>query len=137
MLKDIPVLKVTDLGIAIVPREEQKVDGEVELWDVYLINLKKDTIFNIIINMQGYGIQQEEKIETTNFRIFIENLESGSYAKIESISTNVFHLANQYWVSFTQDKILYDRKYVFVEGSIHEMNFTRVPLLEKRGVMIK
>lgn len=137
MLKDIPSLKVKDLGVAIVPREAQKADSEVELWDAFLINLKKDAIFNVIVNMQGYGIQDEQRVETTNFRIFIEKIEANSFIKIEPIATNIFHLTNQYWVSFTQDSVLYDKKYVFVEGSIQPMNFTSIPLLDKKGILIK
>ena len=31
---------------------------------------------------------------------------------------------------------LYDRKYIFVAGSIEEDNFTTIPLMNKKGVMI-
>jgi len=39
MMKDIPQLKVEDLALAIVPRME-----EAELWDAYIINLKKQPL---------------------------------------------------------------------------------------------
>jgi hypothetical protein len=32
---------------------------------------------------------------------------------------------------------MFDKKYIFLAGSIEEGNFTTVPLLEKRGVMIQ
>jgi len=140
MLKDIPSLKVQDLGVAIVPREAQEADneiGEVELWDAFLINLKKDTIFNVIVSMKGYGEKNNERIETSNFRVFIEKLEPNNYVVIEPIASNIFHLTNQYWVSYTQNNIMFDKKYVFVKGSIQPMNFTTVPLVDKKGVLIK
>jgi len=32
---------------------------------------------------------------------------------------------------------MYDKKYVFVKGSIDEMHFTTIPFLDRKGVMIK
>jgi hypothetical protein len=137
MLKDIPELKVTDLGVAIVPKGTQNADNEVDLWDVYLISLKKDTIFNILITSKGYGIRNNEAVKTSNFRFFFEELAAGTFVSIESIATNVFDLTNEYWVSFKQDGTLYDKKFVFVKGSIDSMNFTTIPILNKQGVFIK
>jgi hypothetical protein len=51
MKKDIPQLKVEDIALAIAPRQ----DAEEEFWDVYLVNLKPDTITNVLISSNGYG----------------------------------------------------------------------------------
>ncbi|MGB0984849.1 MAG: hypothetical protein ACPG19_12440 [Saprospiraceae bacterium] len=137
MLKDIPKLKVTDLGVAIVPKKTQSADNEVDLWDVYLVNLKKDAIFSIFINSRGYGIRNNEEIKTTNFRFSIEELTPESYVKIESISTEVFDLTNEYWISFKEGTVMYDKKFIFVKGSIDFSNFTAIPMLNELGVFIK
>jgi hypothetical protein len=69
-------------------------------------------------------------------RHYLERLGPRSWARIERIVEDVFALNNQYWLSFYLRDTLYDRKYIFVAGSIEETNFTTVPLMEKRGVMI-
>ena len=48
MKKDIPELRVEDLAIAVVPREDT-AEGN-DLWDVYVINLKEEKIGKIISN---------------------------------------------------------------------------------------
>ena len=60
-----------------------------------------------------------------------------SFIKIEPIIDNVLALNNEYWVSFYLNNNMYDRKYVFLPGVINEDYFTNIPLLNKRGVMIK
>ena len=50
---------------------------------------------------------------------------------------DVFALSNQYWLSFYIGEKLLDKKYIFLAGSIEEDNFTTIPLMEKRGVMIE
>ena len=60
-----------------------------------------------------------------------------SFAKVEPIMEDVFHLFNQYWVSFFYDGKMYDKKYVFVPDAISEKNLVQVPVLLKMGVMIR
>jgi hypothetical protein len=57
--------------------------------------------------------------------------------KIEPIHTSLFNLAHEFWVSFTSDNYLYDKRYVFVPGSLEESNFTEIPFLGRPGVMIR
>ena len=51
--------------------------------------------------------------------------------------TDIFGLSNEYWVSFYLSKKMYDKKYIFLPESIKEENFSIVPVLNKRGVMIR
>lgn len=146
MLKDIPKLKVEDIGFAVVPRSEQNEANEasdaqspqqtIELWDVYLINNKPVALEGIIVNSQGYGIDDDQLQRTSNFRFFWEEMAAHSAILVEAISSEVFHLANQYWLSFRCDGRMYDRKYIFVEGSISEKYFTNIPVLDQQGVLI-
>ena len=130
MKKDIDIKKVMDIAIAIVPTDEL-------MWDVYLLNLKPESIKNIIINAKGYGTRYGESVQTTEMRYFIEHAAPMTATKIEPIQTALFDLANQYWLSFQHDSFLFDKKYVFVAGSLHEDYFTLLPILEEKGVMIK
>ena len=136
MKKDIPQYKVADLAVAIVPRIDNDIQDE-ELWDVYVINFKSDPIENVLVNSKGYGEVEGESMRTTTLRHFFNEIESQSAVLLEPIHTNLFNIANEFWISFSYDGYMYDKKYVFVRGAISEDNFTNIPLLEKQGVMIK
>ena len=137
MKKDIPQPKVSHLAIAVVPRPRPLVPEEIELWDCYLINLREEPIQNVLISSKGYGEVDGERLSTTTLRHFFEEIPPRSVHKIEPIQTKLFNITNEYWVSFNHGDHMYDKKYVFVKGSITDENFTKVPLVEKRGVMIK
>ena len=136
MLKDIPSLKVENIGIAIVPQMKNGEINNNDLWKVYLVNLKKDTIFNVLISTKGYGEKDGEQIKTSILRHLIEEVESETCVVVEPIEQGVFELTNQYWVSFRLNDITYDRKYIFVKGSIDKSNFTNIPILNEKGVLI-
>lgn len=137
MKKDIPKLKVEDLAIAIVPRDEQETNPEEDLWDSYIINLKDEKIKNVLIASQGYGEFEGKEMKTTTLRHFFEEIGPLEILKIEPIQRKLFELTNEYWVSFNFDGYMYDKKYVFVKGSIAEYNFTLIPFINRRGVMIR
>jgi len=132
MKKDIPQYKVQDLAIAVVPGNDDK-----ELWDVYIMNLKEEPIKNVLINSKGYGELNGEPINTTILRHFFVSIGPLKIEKIEPIQTKLFDLTNEYWVSFQYGGYMYDKKYVFVKGSISQINFTSIPFINKKGVMIR
>ena len=133
-MKDIPNLKVEDIAIAVVPRD---ITIDEELWDTYLINLKEEPISNVLINSKGYGEVEGEKMKTTILRHFFEEIPPLSVVQIEPIQVKLFGLTNEYWVSFVHDDYMYDKKYIFVNGSIVEENFTKIPFINRKGVMIR
>jgi len=133
MKKDIPDLKVEDIALAIVPRN----DDDEELWDSYLINFKDTTIESVLINSKGYGVVDGEEVKTTVLRHFFEEVGPLRCILIEPIQTKLFDLTNEYWISFVQNDYMYDKKYVFVRGSISKDNFTTIPFINRKGVMIK
>ncbi len=132
MKKDIPQLKVQNLAIAIVPSEED--DG---LWNTYILNLKDEPIKSVLIHSRGYGEMEGEEIKTTILRHYFEEIGPLQIKIIEPIQTKLFDITNEYWVSFNYDGYMYDKKYIFVQGSISEFNFTLIPFLNKKGVMIR
>lgn len=136
MLKDIPILKVEDLAIAIVPRLEHEEDHE-DFWDTYLLNFKEEPIHSVLINSRGYGVIDGEQRRTTTLRYFWETIGPLEVVKIEPVQKAVLGVANEYWVSFSFRDYLYDKKYVFVPGSLDAMNFTEIPFLNRKGVMIR
>ena len=101
-----------DLNIPVVTGVEivAVIDGgDDNLWDIIIINRTNHTLENVIITSKGYGESNGRKQQTSILRRLIENLPSDSYARIEPIQANVFHLTNEYWVSFYQNKELYDK----------------------------
>ena len=135
MKKDIPVQKVEDLAIAIVPR--LKTESEEELWDTFLINLKEESISNVLISSKGYGEIEGEDRKTTTLRHFFDEIGPLAIQLIEPIHRGLFDLTNEYWVSFTQEGYMFDKRYIFVRGSIVRENFTQIPFLDRKGVMIR
>jgi len=130
MKEDIPIRKVTDIAMAIVPSDDT-------LWEVYLLNLKDAPIQNIIVNAKGYGERDGKRVNTTQMRYFFESIPPQTAQKVEPIQTKLFDIAHQYWISFQYDNFLFDKKYIFVRGSISEEYFIELPLLNKQGVMIR
>ncbi len=137
MKKDIPIHKVEDLAIAIAPRENNIPNDEEELWDVFLLNLKDDAINGVLINSRGYGSVNGEQQRTTVLRHFFEEIEPLACVQIEPIQVKLFNLTNEYWVSFVYKGYMYEKKYIFVQGSIEESHFTTIPFLNRKGVMIR
>ena len=135
MKKDIPQYKVEEVAIAIIPRPQSEED-EI-LWDTYILNLREEPIKSVLISSRGYGEIKGEKMKTTMLRHFFEEIGSNSFAMIEPIQSKLFNLTNEYWISFSLGEYMFDKKYVFVKGSIDPANFTNIPLLNQKGVMIK
>jgi hypothetical protein len=135
MKKDIPELKVEDLAIVVSPPDE---NVDEELWDTYIINLKDEPIQNVMVVSRGYGEDEHgERRATSTLRHFFEEIGPLGMHPIEPIYKELFWMSHEFWVSFSYGGHLYDKKYVFVVGSIDTAHFTPIPFLERRGVMIR
>jgi hypothetical protein len=132
--KDIIHPVVEDIAVAIVKEQDEK-GGLV--WNVYLLNLKKEDIEGVLVTSSGYGELGGEHRKTSTLRHFLDIVPSRTFAKIEPIMQDLFGISNQYWVSFYLNKQIYDKKYVFLAESVREENFITIPLVKKKGVMIK
>jgi len=134
MRKDIHPPKVEGVAMAVV-REPDPDGGEG--WYVYLVNQNDFALENVLISSRGYGEIAGEARRTSEMRHFLGRLGPKSWARIERIVEDVFGLNNQYWLSFYIGRELHDKKYIFLPESIQEGNFTTVPLMKVRGVMIQ
>jgi hypothetical protein len=136
MKKDIDFPKVEDVALAVV-REFNEINQEE--WSVYLVNLQDKYLDNVLVASRGYGEDRAtgEKINTSVLRHFFEQIPPKSANKIELIMRDVFALNNEYWVSFYIGMKVFDKKYIFLPETISEDNFTKVPVLNKKGVMIR
>lgn len=134
MRKDIPIPLVTDVAVAVVNEINELNVAE---WNVYIVNLKNKPLEGVLVSSRGYGEIQNEKRATSELRHFLDVLEPKTYKKIEPILEDVFALTNEYWVSFYLDKTLFDKKYIFLAESIRVENCITVPVINKKGVLIK
>jgi len=138
MLKDIPDFKVEGLALAIVPDlGEDEAPHEFTVWDVFLINLKKQQIYGVLVTSRGYGMSDGKEVKTNVLRHFFDYIDPMSAVRVEPIDRQVFGLNNEYWVSFYIGSNIYDRKYTFLPETIMEDNFSQIPVIDKPGVMIR
>ena len=133
MIKDIPFKKVEDVAVAVAPRMDEK--GEA--WVVYLVNMKNRAINGVLVNSKGYGMLDGKQVKTSSLRQFFDKIDGRDYVTIEILPEQLTGIANQFWVSFWLDGFLYDKQFVFVTESIIKDNLTDIPVLNKKGVMIK
>lgn len=132
MIKDIVFPEVEDIAVAVA----QEIEG-LDEYEVYLINLKFTDIQNVLISSTGYGIINDERKKTSTLRHYFEEIKQHDFIKIEPIQKEVFGLNNEYWVSFTLNNQLFDKKFVFLAETIIPSNFVNIPLIGKKGVLIK
>jgi hypothetical protein len=132
MMKDIEIPEVKNVTLAIA---RQQAIGESPEWKVYLINKNDHPIENTLVASKGYGEKDGEKQQTSVLRHFLETVPPNSAALIEPIDPAVFHLNNEYWVSYYIDKQIFDKRFVFVPDSIKEENLTFIKEIEMEGVL--
>lgn len=130
MKNDLNIPGVTGVEIAAVKRPEDDT-----LWDMYIINRNGFAISNILISSRGYGSSNGETQKTSTLRHLIEVLNAGSLAKIEPIQKDVFHLTNEYWVSYYYQGEVYDKKYIFLPESIQEKYISPIKGFDIEGVL--
>ena len=127
--------KVENVAVAVV----QELNEHKEIcYNVYLMNLREDIMEGIIITSKGYGENANtgEKVKTAMLRHCLEILLPNEVAKIEPIVEEVFGIANEYWVSFWADDVMYDKRFVFEANTIHPKKFVAIPQLKAKGIII-
>lgn len=127
--------KVDDVLVAVV---QEVGDLGKDVFNVYLVNLKSETLESVLVTSKGYIKSKSDgsKIETSVIRRNLKDIAPNSFQKIEPIIEDVFGLNNEYWVSFWIDKKMYDKRFIFLPETIKEENYVVVPLIDKKGVVI-
>ena len=125
---------VENVGFAVV---EETVENE-KIYNVYLLNMRQDIMEGIIVTSTGYGenVNTGERVRTSTLRHCLEVLLPGEVAKIEPIMEEVFGLANEYWISFWVEDVMYDKKYVFLPETVSSVKMKLIPQLGFKGVML-
>lgn len=134
MKKDLPQNVVEDIAMAVVLMGETP---EVMNWTVYLVNLKKEKLENVLISSKGYGEKDGKMVKTSVLRHSLGDLAPKSFAGVEAIDPQVFGLTNEYWLSYYINGVIYDKKFIFLPESIVDENLIHIPLVDRPGVMIR
>jgi hypothetical protein len=132
MIKDIQQPPVRNVTLAVVREKNILLQDE---WRVYLINRNEVALENTLVASSGYGERQGEQQKTSTLRHYLQTVPAHSSALVEPIDTAVFHLNNEYWISYYIGSLLYDKRFVFVPDSIREENLIFIQELNREGVL--
>lgn len=132
MIKDIKIPEVRNVTLAVARKQYV---GEKDEWKVYLINNNEFAIENTLVASKGYGEKNGEPQKTSILRQFLDKIQPNSATLVELIDPSLFHLNNEYWVSYYIGKQIFDKRFVFVPDSIREENMSFIKELEMEGVL--
>ncbi len=132
MRKDIEIPEVKNVTLAVV---RAKTELHQDEWKVYLINNNEFALENTLVASRGYGEKNGEEQRTSTLRHFLETVPAKDAVVVESIDPNLFHLNNEYWVSYYHGPQIYDKRFVFVPDTLCEANLVFIKELEKEGVL--
>ena len=131
MKEDIEIPKVEGVYIAAV-REKNEEFQSMD-WNAYVINDRKEVIDTVLIVTRGYDEQQV----TSTMRHTVKELPPQSFAKIEFLQEDVLKLNNEFSVSFFSEGKMFHKKYIFRKNSINEKALQELPVIPKKGVLLK
>lgn len=135
MKKDIAFLPVEGVQVVIARKLTELNQYD---WQVYLINRNEVSIQNVFVTSKGYGFvdeKQEQPQITSTLRHFFPELQPNEHVAVETIMPDVFHLSNQYWVSYYIGSQIFDKKFIFVPDSITEQNLIHIQELGLEGIL--
>lgn len=132
MKKDIVKPEVKNVTVAIIKKTNEL---NVDEWSVYLINKNDYDIENTLVSSTGYGETNDEIQKTSTLRHFLQTVSANSVALIEPIQEDVFHLNNEYWVSYYAESQVFDKKFIFLPESIKDENLTYIKELDTKGIL--
>lgn len=131
MKKDIQFPSVENVLVAIVK------DDADSFWKVYVLNRNNFALKDVFIRSKGFGNQDGNEQKTSVLRHHFPLIGPMEYAMVEPIDPGVFHLNNEYWISYFVDGQIFDKKFLFVPDSITDSNLSFIPELNLQGVLHK
>ena len=135
MKKDIEIPIVKDVYVAAVLMTGDT--GEQQWW-LHLINDSTSPLENVMIQSRGYSnLETKAGIKTATLRKVLKVLPAKSAAKLEPIMPEVFHLFNEYWVTFFEENTLKDRKFIFGPHTIEAAFQEDLPVVKDKGIIVR
>lgn len=102
-------------------------------WAAYIINDSQKTLELVLILSEGYS----ENHKTSKMRHKLDVLPPKSFAKIEMLQEEVLKLNNSFKLSYFENNKLFEKTFVFKENTINERALQVLPLMSRRGVLLK
>lgn len=135
MKKDIIFHPVKGVQVAIV-RSVNELNAEE--WNVIAINRNDEPVNNVFVTSKGYsnsesGTNTDQR--TSTLRHFFPEIPAGGHVVVEPIMPDVFHLNNEFWISYFIGSQIYDKKFIFVPDSIVEENMMTIDPPGLEGVL--
>lgn len=131
MKRDIPIREVTEVGLALIPEAD---DSGSELWVAHIVNLKDHPLKSVLVSVQGTGEIDGNTKKTASVRYFIEKIDALDSHKVEVMLPEIMTIANQFWISFSHDNYLYDKKFIVPSDAPEEMELIGIPVLHCQGL---
>jgi hypothetical protein len=129
--KDIHIPKVENVYVAVV--NEYNDIYKTNDWNAYIINDKNVDLDMVLIVVKGFT---EAKV-TSTMRHKLDKLPAKSFAKIEFIQEDVLQLNNEFKITFFEGNNMLDKTYLFRKNTINEKAFQNIPVMNKKGVLVK
>ena len=129
MKADIEELVGNHVSVYIVKTDNKDEQG-LDVWDAMLYNESEFKLENILINTKGYGKIEDREVSTATMRYFKDNLEPGASFTIEPITAEVLNINNEFWITYSLDAKLFERKIVFTSK---ERNIESLSVFGKEG----
>ena len=107
--------------------------GTPGLWSAWLLNDNDYPLSTVLIVSEGYGEHEGQAVTTSKMRYFFEEVAPRAAVRIEPIDPGIFHLTNQFWVSYYRGTQIFDKKFVFVPGTLETANLSPIALLDGRA----
>jgi len=124
MKVDINIPEIKNVTVVVKP------EGGGEYWSVHLVNSNSFILKDILVASKGYSQKTPGREETSVIRQFFETLEANTSMQIELIDPEVFHLFNEYGVTYYINKEIYFKKFVFIPDSIHVGNLSHNKIMD-------
>lgn len=112
MKADIEDLVGNHVSVYIV-RTDNKDEQGLDVWEAMLYNDSEFKLENILVNTKGYGKIDSREVSTATMRYFKDDLSPKASFKIEPITSEVLKINNEFWITYSLDSKLYEKKLVF------------------------
>ncbi|NPA34525.1 MAG: hypothetical protein GXO48_06330 [Chlorobi bacterium] len=129
MLKDIDFPIGRDVEVFAVEIEER---GDGRWWKVFIHNKGDKPLKNVLISSVAYDEFGRRK--TQIFRYHIDLLESREYAPLDILTPQLQSLLNEYFISYWQEGVLYERRLTFPSHHFLKDNEVDIPVLGIKGI---
>jgi hypothetical protein len=135
MKADITIPKVENVFLAAV--QEWNDEFMDMVWYVFLINDSDHDLESVMVVSKAFGTLDGEMKKTSILRHAYVTIPAISAVKIELVEKSVLALNNEFMVTYFIGNTLYDKKFIFRKNTINEKATEEVPILWKRGVVVK